>query len=37
MQFLKPILKHVTSKFIVQKQQLYEQIEMFLKMNYIAN
>ena len=31
MQFVKPILKHVTSKFSVQKQQFYSQFKLFLK------
>ena len=34
-QSLKHILKHVTSKFIVQKQQFYEQFETFFKTKYI--
>ena len=34
-QFSKPILKHVTSKVIVQQQQFYAQFEKFLKTKYI--
>ena len=34
-QFLKPDLKHVTTMFIVQKQQFWDQIEIFLKTKYI--
>ena len=34
-QFTKPILKHVTSKFIVQKQQFWTQLKIFLKTRYI--
>ena len=35
MPIVKPILKHVTSKFNVQKQQFNAQFEIFLKTKYI--
>ena len=34
-QFIKSILKHVTSKFVVQKLQIYDQFELFLRTKYI--
>ena len=35
MQIVKPILKHVISKFSVQKQQFYAQFEIFSRNKYI--